>query len=74
MTKVRFDVSYEQTRSLVVESLGASIGASSGGQVASLYANIARLVIQRLSLKKSKVSQIRRSPKNLLVVSTSNES
>lgn len=43
MTEVRFDVSYEQTRSLLVESLGAS----GGGQVTSLYANIARLVIQK---------------------------
>jgi hypothetical protein len=43
MNEVRFDVSYEQTRSLVVESLGAV----SQGQIASLYANIARLAIQK---------------------------
>lgn len=43
MSEVRFDVSYEQIRSLVIESLGSS----GGGQVTSLYTNIARLVVQK---------------------------
>lgn len=43
MIEVRFDVSYEQLRSLVIESLGSS----GGGQVTSLYTNMARLVVQR---------------------------
>jgi len=43
MIEVRFDVSYEQLRSLVIESLGSS----GGGQVTSLYTNTARLVVQK---------------------------
>lgn len=43
MTEVRLDVSYEQTRSLVIESLGST----DGGQVTSLYTNIANLVVQK---------------------------
>ncbi|HEY9909139.1 MAG TPA: hypothetical protein V6D18_16210 [Thermosynechococcaceae cyanobacterium] len=43
MTEVKLDVSYEQLRSLVVESLGSS----DGGQVTSLYINMAELVVQK---------------------------
>lgn len=43
MTEVKFDVSYEQIRSLVVESLGVF----STGQITSLHPYIARLAIER---------------------------
>jgi hypothetical protein len=43
MTEVKFDVSYEQIRSLVVESLGTH----SQGQITSFHLHIARLFIQR---------------------------
>jgi len=43
MDEVRFDASYEQARSLVVESLGAA----SQGQIFSLYTHVARLAIER---------------------------
>ncbi len=43
MSEVRLEISYEQTRSLVIEALGSS----SGGQVTSLHSNIASLVVQK---------------------------
>ena len=43
MTEVKFDVSYEQIRSLVVESLGVS----SEGHITNLHPYIARLAIER---------------------------
>lgn len=43
MDEVRFDGSYEQARSLVVESLGAV----SQGEIFSLYTSVARLAIER---------------------------
>lgn len=44
MTEVIFNVSYEQTRSLIIEFLGSSSGT---GQITSFYSNIARLVVDK---------------------------
>ncbi|MDF5710041.1 MAG: hypothetical protein PUP90_20830 [Nostoc sp. S4] len=43
MTQVRLEISYEQTRSLMIETLGSS----GKGQIASLHANIARLAVDK---------------------------
>ncbi|MEH2252621.1 hypothetical protein [Nostoc sp.] len=43
MTEVRLEISYEQTRSLMIETLGSS----GKGQIASLHANIARLAVDK---------------------------